>query len=275
MLNVILIIVFGFLFVWPGSGRAGGIFHVKLSQFKGSSDVSARADLAWSELRGDSYEVFFQHLDQGTWLKKIRLTNEKMMDHVAPSITRDANGTVWIVWTAAKGAESRLCFTRCSGQVCAPARRIPSGYSANTGSSIAIDNDGTPWLVWSASDTGADAIVFSRWHGTEWDPPKQISKEDAYPDILPVIGLDKEGKPWVYWTGYDGKRYNEYITRWTGRKWGEEKVLEPQNVYDDIGVRQTKSIPTLPEFSSYPVRVAVHMTTWTAIQSLPVKLEDE
>lgn len=274
-LQIILIIILGGCIVWPVLGRSAGPFHVKLSQLKGLSEASARVELAWSQLQDKRYEVFYQHFEKKTWLKKISLTNDKTTDNVAPSITTDAKGTVWIVWTVTDGAKSQLRFTNCSGQVCAAARQIPSPFSSNTGSSIAIDGKGTPWLVWSASDTGADAIVFSRWYGENWDPPKQISKEDAYPDILPIIGMDNEDNPWVYWSGYDGKDYGAYVSRWTGQGWSREQRLEPRNSYNNIGVREIKSLPHLPEFSSYPLRVAVHMTTWTAIQSLPVKIENE
>ncbi len=271
---VILIVLCGCL-ARPGLGRAGGIFHVKSSQLKGVPDVSAQVYIAWSELWGKRYEVFYQHLNHGVWSKKIRLTNDKTADNVAPAITRDAKGTVWLVWTVADGPKSQLRFTTCSGQVCAAAQQVPSPFSSNTGSSIAIDNNGMPWLVWSASNTGADAIVFSRWQGTKWDPPQRVSKEDAYPDILPIIGMDKEGNPWVYWTGYDGKHYRAYISLRAGMGWSPEEKLEPKNSYYNTGLQETRSIPNLPEFSSYPLRLAVHMTTWTAIQSLPVKLAKE
>ena len=272
---LIFIIISGCCVVCPGMAGAGGILHVRSSQLKGPLDASVRVDLAWSELQDKRYQVFYQYLAQGAWSEKIRLTDNTTMDHVAPAITTDAGGTVWIVWTVADGTKSRLMVTTCRGPVCVAARQVPSPFSSNTGASIAIDTRGTPWLVWSASDTGADAIVFSRRRETKWDAPQRISKEDEYPDILPVIGLGSDGWPWVCWTGYDGKRYREYASSWTGREWGEETSPAPRNLYDDVGVRQTKSIPPLPEFSFYPVRVAVHMTTWTAIQSLPVKLEDE
>ena len=195
--------------------------------------VNTEAELIWSEFDGENYEIFYSNLSNNKWASKVQITNNNLED-LNPTISTGANGITWAVWSAMSGVKTNLFYSNFDGSSWAPPTQIITNLSSNTTPSIIIDNENIPWVVWTRFDGQDDDIWFTRWNGDDWEEPQRINKDDSMPDILPIIGIDEEGKPWVKWSGYDGERYINYSCKWTGTEWSDEKGAERSNSYNSM-----------------------------------------
>jgi lysophospholipase L1-like esterase len=87
---------------------------------------------------------------------------------------------------------------------------------------IAADATGKIWVFWSGKAKGKDKILSVYWDGNIWSAPSQLNKKNDMPHILPDVGLDANGLPWVTWCSHDGQDYDIFYSSWNGRNWSEQ-----------------------------------------------------
>lgn len=88
---------------------------------------------------------------------------------------------------------------------------------------ITADITGKIWVFWSGKAKGKDNILSVYWDGNMWSAPSQLNKENDVPHILPDVGLDANGLPWVTWCSHDGQDYDIFYSSWNGHKWSEQE----------------------------------------------------
>lgn len=232
--------------------------------------MNLKAQLAWAEPVGEDYAIFYSCLRNNLWSPKVQLSNLNFTN-LFPSISSGVDGITWVVWTGLSGLKSYLFYCNFDGNSWSNPKKILTNLSLNTSSSIIVDNDNIPWVVWAGFDGQDDDIWFTRWNGDDWDEPQRVNKDDSMPDILPIIGIDEEGNPWVKWSGYDGERYINYSCKWTGTEWGDEKGAERNKSYNSIIKNEVDSIPELPDFLDDSDKASIHIAGGGQIQSIPLR----
>ncbi len=190
-----------------------------------ASDGNIKAELVWSEFDGENNEIYYSRLEDNIWTQKVQLSN-KAFRNTSPSVSSGTDGITWVVWTAISGSKSHLLFSNYDGKTWSSPTRISTNLSSNTAPSIVVDNENIPWIVWAGFDGQDDDIFFTRWNGFDWDAPQRVNKDDSLPDILPLSRIDEEGNLLVEWSGYDGEKYRNYSSRYTGSEWDEEIEAE-------------------------------------------------
>jgi hypothetical protein len=229
-----------------------------------------QADIVWSESDGEDHEIFYSCLTGNTWSTEIRLTDDQMMN-TYPAVTSGADGTIWVVWVELNGSESRLSFCRHHGNEWSHPETITTGLSSNVSPSIIVDRHDVVWIVWAGFDQRDDDIFFSRWNGFKWQFPLRVNQNDSTPDILPLMGLDERGNPFVYWLGYRDGSYRVYYSKWNGLEWEYETETDDEKIYHTLIKNDKNVIPTLPGFISELNTASLHIRKKGKIQSIPLR----
>lgn len=186
------------------------------------------------EARGDA--LYVSHQRAGRWSVPRKLTEDGGAK-TTPAVAADTRGNVWSAWAVPGAGGQRIEYLHLQGERVAAQGTLDTPFSYNMAPSLALDEDGVAWLVWSGwseLDGKAEEIYFSRWDGATWERPARVNGDDGYPDILPLVGIDRDGRPVVTWSGFDGERYRSYQSAWTGSGWGREQMLgdaQPQKSY--------------------------------------------
>jgi len=189
--------------------------------------ASSEAVTVWIEpgARGDA--LYVSHQRAGRWSVPRKLTADGGAK-ATPAVAADARGNVWTAWVVPGAGGHRIEYLHLQGERVAARTTLDTPFSYNMAPSLALDDAGVPWLVWSGwSESGgkAEEIYFSRWDGAAWEQPVRVNGDDKYPDILPLVAIDRDGRPVVTWSGFDGDRYRSYRSTWTGSVWGPEQML--------------------------------------------------
>ena len=227
---------------------------------------NTQADLAWAEFDGQDLEIYYGYFSDSSWGPKIRLSNNDSVDF-RPSITSGSDGIVWVVWSMIDGLETHLFYSYFDGVSWTPSAKILTHLTSNTAPSIAVDNSNTPWIVWAGNNGQDDEIYFTRWNGRSWDEATQVNREDTTPDILPKIGIDANGNPFVIWSGYDGEKYIDYFCSWGRAGWEDESIAMDQ-MYRSLTEDSGRQIPELPEYLTDPDSASIHIRGTREIQSI-------
>lgn len=229
-----------------------------------------QAELTWAEFDGENYEIFFSNLSNNLWIEKVQLTNNNFTN-ILPSISSGSDGIIWIVWSAVNDSKSNLFFCNSFGNSWSDPVQISTNLSSNTSPCIIVDNENIPWIVWAGFDGQDDDIFITRWNGNDWETPLRINRDDSSPDILPVIGIDEGVTPWVSWSGYDGNKYRNYFSKWTGTEWEDEIVIEKEDIYQSVIMNEIDSIPNLPDFLGDQNMASIHIKGGLPIQSIRLR----
>ncbi len=153
------------------------------------------------------------------------------------SAASTADGSTWVVWSAANDTGSSLYYSIFDGSSWSYPQNMPTHLSSNTAASVIVDNSDIPWIVWAGFDGQDDDIYYTRWNGLDWNAPLRVNKDDCLPDILPSIRMDEEGNLRVAWLGYNGEKYKKYSSKWTETKWSDEAESdEDLDTYSDMDV---------------------------------------
>jgi lysophospholipase L1-like esterase len=231
-----------------------------------------RAYLAWTELTGARYELYFSDFAAGRWSERVNLSIQGV-SNVAPAVSRAPNGRVWVAWSGVDDeGRSALWYRVQTGGAWSEARSVATGLEYNTGVNLAVAPDGTPWMVWAGDDGTGDDIYYSRWNGAAWDPALKVSRPDGAPDILPVLGFSpRSGQPWLAWSGYESGRYEQFASLWNGAAWSAERRIDPAR----LEALKARTLPLVlqarPAFVSEQAKTALHVPGAGQVQSLEVE----
>lgn len=239
-------------------------------------DENIKAELVWSQFNGRNYQILYSRFENNRWSDDIQITNTSSSD-ILPCIGKGPDGTTYIVWSVLNGAKSKLYYSRFDGSAWSEPTSIETAFTANMAPSIFIASDNVPWLVWSGFDGKVDNIYFTKWNGKSWDSPQKVNADNAAPDILPVIGMNQAGNPWVYWSGYDGGgNYRNYASVWNGSGWGDETEEDvADNPYQAIIKAALEALPDLPPSLTDHTKASIYIEGGGLIQSLPLRYMDK
>ncbi len=239
-----------------------------------AQNPSDQMQVVWPERHNGNLDIYFSRLTASGWTTKIPLS-EAPATELMPAIAAGSNGVSWVVWTAdsgTKGSDLFYVYSR-EGGWSDPAR-IPTGLLFNTAPSIKIDEEDRPWIAWSGSDGKGSDIYFSRWNGNDWEKASRVNQADSTPDIMPLIGTDWNGSPWICWFGFDGNQYRTYASKWTSEKWSDEIESDEDNLYKlltNSGYRAAK--PMLLGLVSEPDadKAGVYIPRKDQLNSIPIR----
>jgi lysophospholipase L1-like esterase len=233
---------------------------------------NVKAELVWSQLIGQNYQIMYSRYENNRWSGGVNITNNDS-SNMHPCIGKGADGVTYVVWTVINGMESKLFFSQYNGVTWTSPAPIPTDFKSNTAPSVFVMQDNVPWIVWSGFDGQVDNIYFSKKTADRWDTPQTINLDNAVPDILPVIGADVTGKPWVHWSGYDGNgNYRNYSSVWTGNEWKAETQEETNNNTFQAKIKlMLRSVPILPESLTKPEKASIYIHNGGEVQSLPLR----
>jgi len=228
-----------------------------------------RAYLAWTELEGSHYQLFYSKFSSGRWSPQVDLSVSGV-SNVAPAVSTAPDGSVWLAWSGVDDeGRSGLWFRVQQNGSWSDAQRVPTGLEYNTGVNLAVAPDGTPWIVWAGDDGSGDDIYFSRWNGAAWDAALKVNRPDGAPDILPVLGFSpSSGQPWLAWSGFDGNRYEQFVSRWNGASWSAERRIDPSRLDALKARRLPAALQTRPAFVSEQAKTALYVPGAGQVQSL-------
>jgi lysophospholipase L1-like esterase len=242
-----------------------------LAESIASNDLYPQAEVVWSEFRNGNYDIFYSQLSHTGWTTKIALSESNKTD-MMPCLCSGASGVTWVVWTEDSGSKSDLLYVYSRDNGWTVPRKIVTGLGFNTAASVFLDQADNPWIVWAGSNGGRSDIFFSKWNGYDWEKPTRVSTPDATPDIMPLIGMDREGIPWVCWFGFDGKRYIPYASKLISGKWGDEVESPGDNLYEILVETAEKGeIANMPGFVADPEKACVYARKRGQLQSYPVR----
>ena len=240
-----------------------------------SENLSDQIQVVWPERDNGNLDIFFTRLTPSGWTEKAQLSQSPVTE-LMPTIASGRNGVSWVVWTADRGAKgSDLFYVYSQGEGWSDPVDIPTGLLFNTAPSLMIDEENRPWLVWSGSNGKGSDIFFSRWNGTEWETPSLVSQTDPSPDIMPLIGTDSQGAPWVCWFGFDGDQYRPYSSKWSSDGWSREIESRDDNFYKELAASGYRTaVPRLPDSVSSPEKAGVYVPWKGRLNSMPVRYLD-
>ncbi len=263
------------------------------------NDAALSAELVWARSDGHDYEIFISFYRDGSWSAARQITDNSEND-IVPAVIRDHLGRLWVVWSKLEDGARTLYFKTSDGKEWSAEQKIETGYTVNLSAGLAVDRENQIWLVWSSFDGVDDDIFFSTWDQSGWSKPMRVNTNDSTPDIQPVIGIERDGLPWVRWSGFEDGEYHTFESRWNGNDWTAERMLtEPgppttasadSSVQPDamgntpptqIQVMQnngpSKMIP-LPESLADPWKAGICLDENGRVSSMPLRMlleEDE
>ena len=237
-----------------------------------TENLSGQAEVVWPELRSGNFDIYYSRLTDSGWTEKIPLSDSAETTDMMPAFCLGGDGVRWVVWTADSGPKSELFYCRSNEGGWTDPKKISTGLLFNTAPSIWVDQKNMPWIVWAGSNGKGSDIFFSRWDGHGWEQALRVSRADATPDIMPLIGVDRGGIPWVCWFGFDGDRYRPYSSKWSSGGWGGETESDTDNLYEAlIAMGDAGGVPTLPGFVTDPEKACVHVHNRGQLQSFPIQ----
>jgi len=237
-----------------------------------ASDVGVgEVEMAFAQTNGRDFDIYHTRFTGSRWSEKVQLSHDDQ-DDMLPAISVGGNGVRWVVWGRGNVVDAKLFYAIGENGLWSAPQEIQSDFSFNHAPSIMVDSQNIPWVVWHADAGAGTDIFFTRWNGSGWEAPGRVNRQDGTPDILPLIGMDDDGKPWVCWRGYDGKTYRVYSSKWTDGRWGEETLSEKENLYEVLLEMGKKGeLPKIPDFLDNPHQATMFIGRNRKLQSLPMR----
>jgi hypothetical protein len=109
----------------------------------------------------------------------------------------------------------------------APAEPLSSPEVENDFATMTSGEDGEVWAAWTAYRDGGVSIVARRFDGSAWQPAIQVTDEPG-DRLMPKLGLDGRGRPWVVWSEQvDGNfdLYGRYLQNAADGSWSATERL--------------------------------------------------
>ena len=197
------------------------------------TDAKGRVWVSWQSFRSGEADVFARYLDpkSGKWSKEIPVAIQKGGDW-APSIAFDKKGHAWIAYDSSRGNEFNLYLSRvdAAGKV----KEFPIGHSKKyeARASLAATADGKGF--WIAAErgkpkhgldyrghgnkTGINAeksVLFGRFDvaSSKFEEiPLGPAGAAGTPVNVPVVGVGKEGNPWVAYRYFNAALWRVAVT---------------------------------------------------------------
>ncbi len=233
---IVQCLLFGFLF-------AGASFALSLQVL-----------LVWGKEDNLKHNIYLSQQVDGKWSTPIVLASDDHLN-VLPTVIKNSNNEVWVVWTGLNNGKGTLQYRHFQNGEWGAVTEIRTSTETDMAPSLQVDAEGVAWLVWAGVD-GDDDIYYSHWTEAGWTVPQLLNVDDSWPDILPRLAINKNGQLQVTWSGFNGKRYVDYLSLWDGQRWTPEEELE--TLPDDEKI-STPIIDYLPEFVDDTSQAALYL----------------
>ena len=216
--------------------------------------------LAWAVLAENYHHLYISTRVQGQWSKPELVTKSKS-PIITPSLSSDSRGNVWLVYIEPEASTGRLRIKKRSNNQWVDLPRVDVNTQNDWGPSILIDRKSTTWLAWVGYDGKDDDIYYTHWTGDAWKAPARVNTDDDWPDVKPILLLGDDGKPEIRWSGYNGSKYVQFVSRWNGNTWSPEKIA----INPFAAPAPLKA--SLPNFLTDKTQAALHIPNLVGIQS--------
>lgn len=226
-------------------------------------NAAATNHAAWSIVTEQGVELMYARQAGTGWTEPLR-PGGKQGVHLTPALASDSWGDVWVVWIERRSAEEYLLrYCQIQDDVVVVSGTVPSVTARNYAPTLLVDGDDTPWVAWSGYDGEDEEIYFSRWTGASWSAPSMVHADNSTPDTLPVLGMERNGVPWLRWTKQLLGRPVLYMAIWEGTAWSTP-VRTARTWHDRL-----TALPAMPEQSAGRLMGSLHvpgdapMQSWT------------
>ena len=209
----------------------------------------AQADdgnIVWSQSDADRYVLKMSLKQNNQWSAPEQIEESDNL-LVVPTLSVDKGGDIHAAWTERNEDQGRIRYKIKRNGSWGPSQELMTDTASDMAPASTIDASGILWLVWSGTNETGDDIYFSRWIDDHWQTPERVNEKDEWPDILPSIAVDAQNQITVSWLGYNGDRYVEYSSYWTGKNWSPEEVVETISL-KTAATSQDASDQDLPDF---------------------------
>ncbi len=217
------------------------LFVLFLAEY--SFALSPQVLLVWGEVDNLKNNLYLSEQVDGKWSTPIVLASD---DHpnVLPTLIKNSRNEVWVVWTSLDNGKGTLRYRHFRNGEWGGVVEILTSTETDMAPSLQVDDQGVAWLVWAGLN-GDDDIYFSNWTEVGWTDPQLLNSDDAWPDILPRLAINEYEQLQVKWSGFNGKRYTDYISIWDGKRWTPEEEIE---TLPDENNTSSKVSDILPQF---------------------------
>ncbi len=185
-------------------------------------DSSGRLWLAWVEENHSRQDILVRDLASGqTWT-----ITSGMKEANCPRLLWDAQGSLWVFWTAVRSKQEQIFSSRFNGTAWSP-EALLSGEPEHPSITprAAADPFGNVWLVWSGYD-GQDYEILARmWNGREWSPALTVTENSGANDVFPGLELAFGVLPVITWVRYTGQDRLAMIRCGKPGEWYDESEL--------------------------------------------------
>lgn len=183
--------------------------------------------LFWHERRDGAWRIVARRFDGRRWQVPIRVM-EGDGSALHPSVARDADGRVWVVYETIEGSTFGVAVRTLNRGVPSPAAPVASGEgrAIDRRPAIASAPDGGVWIAWDRTRGGnadiylARARAGARGHAPDPGEPVAVTA-DASIDDTPSLAVDPEdGTVWIAWNSMRGDTHERLRTsRHSGGAW--------------------------------------------------------
>ncbi len=107
---------------------------------------------------------------------------------------------------------------------------MPSFFSPH----ILTDGLQRTWVFWvGRNNREMDRIYYSYLEGSQWKEPCALTSNPSFPHFHPAVAVDFNGHPQVVWSGFDGKDYEIFFSKWTGTQWSSAEKISDNVDFSD------------------------------------------
>ena len=185
-------------------------------------DADGHGWLAWVEENRSRQEVRLCDINSSqTWT-----IASGAKEANCPRLLNDAQGSMWVFWTAVKSSQEQIFCRRFDGTAWSPEVQLSAGLDTpNITPRAAADPYGHIWLVWAGYD-GQDYEILARvWDGRGWTPTMALTENSGPNDAFPSVDLAFGVVPVISWVRYTDRGPQVMVRCGKPGEWSDESEL--------------------------------------------------
>ena len=141
---------------------------------------------------------------------------------------------LYVVWEQSDGNDTEIFISQRNGGRWSEPQQLTDNDLNDSSPCVALDKNDRPWVVWVGADGVSTSIFASHKKDRSWSRVEQVDSVDIYDDTMPCVTVDGENKPWVVWSGNDGRDDDIYLSGWNGINWQPEVMVNEDDWTPDL-----------------------------------------